>query len=627
MGAVEEVVGAGEPRPLRLDPKPGESLHGFIRRLAELELCTFRQMRGWLGLRATNGRRRLSGNLPRAAELCGLPVERLDRMGFEEQGRTWIAGISMPARWAMRERIRFCPACLAADAYHRSIWELGCIDVCPVHRTKLVDHCPDEACDVPLAWDRCSSDACHCTAQLSSAGASQMGIAGAAAAIVYERCGLWVDSRAIPAEFKAVPLDDLLELAGFLGRMEIVIVRGNPDGLSRARATVDPSVVEVGAEVLLGWPQAFFDLTARVGRTRPNARGARKFDRIHRLVRGSADRSFGAILRQAYRHFLEKHEGVPPESLPGFFGVKAEEDVYVTGMEARRILGISAQLMTRMRKTSLWEPLERATKTRGSVKLLPRSKVEELADRLSQAISFRQAAEMFGLDKQKGSRHVAKLVDGGLLDAIPFNGHREFLQMSVDRTQVEGILERIEGRVRAEPPKDPVTFSYVLHCASSLRGANQQTTHLFRAMLEGRFRGFLSMPEEIGIRRLSFDRSEMVEIVDAIATVAKSRLVSLEETAKILGVRTPMVHGLVRTALLPEPVLKGTTRLFNRADVDDFWKTYESATRLAVLRGVRSVTVERELEAMKIRPVATVEVDGRRGMSFYRKKDVDKLNP
>lgn len=45
---------------------------------------------------------------------------------------------------------RVCPECLRESAFHRAIWDLGLISVCPVHRKVLVDTC--RRCGQPLRW-------------------------------------------------------------------------------------------------------------------------------------------------------------------------------------------------------------------------------------------------------------------------------------------------------------------------------------------------------------------------------------------------------------------------------------------------------------------------------------------
>ena len=45
---------------------------------------------------------------------------------------------------------RVCPDCLREAPYHRAIWDLTFISVCPVHRKVLVDTC--RRCGQPLRW-------------------------------------------------------------------------------------------------------------------------------------------------------------------------------------------------------------------------------------------------------------------------------------------------------------------------------------------------------------------------------------------------------------------------------------------------------------------------------------------
>lgn len=58
------------------------------------------------------------------------------------------------------DRLKFCPACLAEKPYHRKIWDVLIVTVCPIHGNLLVDLC--SKCKTPIAWEKPPLLYCQC---------------------------------------------------------------------------------------------------------------------------------------------------------------------------------------------------------------------------------------------------------------------------------------------------------------------------------------------------------------------------------------------------------------------------------------------------------------------------------
>lgn len=620
---VEAAVGAKEPRPLKLDPKPRESLRGFIVRLAELELCTASQMRWWLGL--TAARWRMMGNAARAAELCQIPVDEFERMGMESGGLAWVAGCQIPSDLIVN-RMKVCPICLAADAYHRSIWELAAVEVCPIHKVKLIDRCPHDECGALQDWNRGSINTCSCGTKLTACRNHPISDGVASASLLYDRCGLGVENGTrLPNMFRDLPFEDLLELMAFLGRMDIVIARGNPLDLRSKKMSTDVRILDAGAAVMLQWPVAFFELAERVEQSRPQVNGYSRFGSLHRFVGRSRKRSFGKILGDTYRQFLEAKRGVRPEFLPEFLGVKNDKSAYVSGKEAMEILGFSATLMGKLGRTSLWQPIEAASQRRARQKFLPRAEVEALAARLVDAISLRQADILLGLKKSQRSANSLKLVEAGVIEAIPFNVHREDHELSVSQTDVVALAARIEQATAEVPPDDPLNFSQILFRAATRRAGGNPLATLFRLMLDGHLQGYVTRPEACGVERMVFERADAERAIGMISQVDRPKDVSIDGAARILDMRTPLVHGLIDAKVLPLISRLGRAYRLDFDAVSQFWDRYETAQRIARRNRTKSAIIEERLRAVGVNPVAVAKVDGRRDVPIYRKNDVDQL--
>jgi hypothetical protein len=102
------------------------------------------------------------------SELAGMADDRLMEMLYVHQFQDqlsipkWLSvfGQQIPADLIRREKPKICPQCLIETAYCRKVWEIAFITVCPIHRCRLMDYCPD--CGNKLNWKRPTISRCPC---------------------------------------------------------------------------------------------------------------------------------------------------------------------------------------------------------------------------------------------------------------------------------------------------------------------------------------------------------------------------------------------------------------------------------------------------------------------------------
>lgn len=159
--------------PLRCDPIAGESLSGFIHRLAERNL-----VRPAASLLRGGHRRPFPvyddmAALEHLAVLSDRSVAALATMGTTASALRSGPEPHPYAPWAqvflgqvvdnvqLRDwRRAFCPACLNEAAFHRASWELHFLTACPVHRCALATICP--RCEKAVDWNTSTLTGCRC---------------------------------------------------------------------------------------------------------------------------------------------------------------------------------------------------------------------------------------------------------------------------------------------------------------------------------------------------------------------------------------------------------------------------------------------------------------------------------
>lgn len=140
---------------LGVTPYPDESLVGFMFRLARRRrLTSARALMSACGIvNLTN--QPSTQQLRALAAITDVDVRQLEAITYGPPNPAvgLFRGIPMPSnmfdcRGTPQRRV--CPDCLREAAYHRAVWDLTFISVCPVHRKILVDTC--RSCGRPLGW-------------------------------------------------------------------------------------------------------------------------------------------------------------------------------------------------------------------------------------------------------------------------------------------------------------------------------------------------------------------------------------------------------------------------------------------------------------------------------------------
>ena len=162
--------------PLHPAPQPGESLTGYLRRIAHLnsvqsvhELSD--QSRIWLN----NLIRQPDTPLADYAGMAKLLVctedqlrdltfqhllDKFGRSGIGQRPGTFLSS-------SLSYTLRYCPLCLAENTYYRLIWRFTRLAGCPDHAVAFIDRCPGCEAKLPVFSTPFQLDCCpHCETDL-----------------------------------------------------------------------------------------------------------------------------------------------------------------------------------------------------------------------------------------------------------------------------------------------------------------------------------------------------------------------------------------------------------------------------------------------------------------------------
>lgn len=158
---------------LTAKPWPDETLMGFILRVAELngyetpawiiELCGLRYDEiarncSWVFGRKSDFARLAYLTSVEASELTALGYPPAQSDGTNTRHLFFTSPIS---KWFIRStHNKLCPACLRESNYCRKVWDSAGVTACPLHKSLLLDECPN--CHRRITWNRKGVSICAC---------------------------------------------------------------------------------------------------------------------------------------------------------------------------------------------------------------------------------------------------------------------------------------------------------------------------------------------------------------------------------------------------------------------------------------------------------------------------------
>nr|WP_294527005.1 TniQ family protein [uncultured Rhodopila sp.] len=508
--------------PLILQPPPraDESVRGLVVRHAELNHCTADIMCSWLGLPAMG--QPLDVHPEAAAATIPMDVHRLGDMGFGSDGIEAFLGYRVPVTAIARKLMRFCPDCFAEAHYHRRIWEHRQIDACPIHHLKLVSACP--SCETQTVWKRGQLTACDCGQDLIE-GATRIPLEDCiGVAAIYRLCGVVSDGPVLPASFASLPLQELIDLLYFLGRMEMVLVQGNEAGFGALNMLRDGRVLNHGVRIAMGWPDAFGQLADRVRAARDHGKSISvQYGHLHRFIHGCGKAAYASFLRDAYAEHLARRGDVVGRAWPTFLDRPdgAGGDAMTRG-EVRGHLGIGAKSFATLQRTPMWDKVRPVMSGQRGTPQYASADVAALKKRLNRLVSPYDADRMLSVGRGKAQQ----LIEAGLLPVVNWNRrNRRGEGRSFDRADVEALLQRAREFALGQPPREGISFTTV----RIMVGQRPLIAFpdVIRCLVTGRLRGHIANPGNFGFSAFVFEEADVREVLNELVRQSQKQDLTL----------------------------------------------------------------------------------------------------
>lgn len=263
--STESGVPLPNPLPNGLEPFRDESLAGFVMRVAANHGFTspLEFLKPVGRDFSTPGEVALLGSGQRslARYLCVSP-EELDRLSYGDRAERRVMGHQLHRDLMSFSGRKFCPLCMDDEPYHRVLWDLTLVTVCPVHAVRLLSHC--HACGHALDWrvgplTHCPSAACAAdlrAAPTTSVPESEMaGVRAVSRLIKTGRC------EEFGSEIGKLSVNEQIYLMFCLGILATDRrLMPRPTNFAKSDLEHVHQVVHEGWSVCSKWPAAFNDL-------------------------------------------------------------------------------------------------------------------------------------------------------------------------------------------------------------------------------------------------------------------------------------------------------------------------------------------------------------------------------
>lgn len=630
-----------QPYVLKLKPQPGESLLGYIHRLA---IRNGHERPHWIksdiGLTPTTyslSERQLQ-NL---SVVSGRSVKELAAMQSPPatKGRhTTFMGWPILDGAIERGRSRFCQNCISEEPFHRQIWNLRIGTVCPLHGTVLIDKCP--VCGELLHWKRLDIFRCsngHDLKRIPKCkGSPPSELMGVRA--IHEKCDclLAVEPvlQQLPEVVRSLELTDFAIFLLFVGRMAL---RDNTNfrsgGAVRYDAEKTHRILQAGFDIASSWPTGFTSLMGELhteGRRRRHQVGLGS--QVALLVRMFAG---SEALRELIKDPIREHVSVQQIFLYGrtrrHLQLEADTSGFVTLFEAAKILDRSEETTRKLAIAQKWIP---AAPGLGHVYRIPREKVEVWAKKES-TISLKKAGKLLGLWR---TATTAILERGQLRCVHGCNGSDRSCGYHIVReADVQRLLDAIQKSVRRHPQPDRGPLvpwrSYQKRCG----GEGMDAGTALQAMLEGRLVACGKDDDRRGFDGLLFQLLDLTDICadertrDTNTGAAKGtgrRYVSTNDAALIADMHRHSIFRAIELKLIKAELSTGprSPRTIELTKLREFARNYTNIGQLARKYDLHLNTIKSVLARLRIQPAGKKTKGRYQRFPLYSHADLQRAN-
>jgi hypothetical protein len=564
-----------KPYPLTVRLMPGESLRSFMHRLALKNKFPYMN---WiitdLGMQNI-GTALTPQQLCRLATISSTPFQVLkNRQDEIVHGKGLSPKDFESAVVVDRRASRLCLLCFRDQGFHKAVWDLTAVTVCPLHGVPIIRNCPE--CGAQLHWRRNNLHECPRRHKLIDYADKVEPIAfddaldGVRAIIErVETTPAWPSLlRQLPEEIRSLPLRDFIDALEVVGCINQEPTKSSLGG-HRAYWTVPNYhlVLARGYRIFSDWPDGLHRLLDLFpghdqGLAIANTSCPPRLHLHSRLAR-HRERAFGQIIGREIWNYAEKHRVTLTAGAFGFTPADFES-TFVNGAAASALLHASIETIQRCALREKWSGARQLLT--GKHVWLRRSDLDAWRKSHQGALSATRLSQRFHVLQKTVRAAAARGLFGSLsTERKGFHRKREWHALP---SEVDAFLSSIRTRIERAGGKQSIF--YVTWMGFTKRPEYKKVC--FSAILEGVINGTVRAAEMHG-EDLSTLRFHVVDALKLSAPVTLRDEITLRVTPFPLRniVQYYSVHHLLLVRAIELGILSARC---HGSSISRYWVTY-----------------------------------------------------
>lgn len=589
--------------PIRLFPKDGEGVRGYLQRLAN-----------------DNG----LINLNQFGKAKHLSLEDMNYLLGRDDSKFWrnhpaaiywedVSSVKkIQWNWASR---RCCPKCLHGEMVWPTEWELRGLGVCLHHAVRLIDTCP--FCQKRLSWKTDQLTHCECgfdlrNAQTEACSEQESDLAKAIVATI--GVGSCPPSMAHLEGIQTAALFRVLYFLGkFAGGESSVKVSG-----TATLKELEP-VYKEAAMALSDWPTNFHMWMERLkgdeGLAEKSMAIPEVFGKAYGyLYRNMHEKPYNFIRREFESHMVNhwswplnnRNKRIPQEL--------REDSSWITTSKAAELLDTGKSQVMHLIEQGYIEGRTIDRKGRLFV-AVNRNDLSRARKRLAEVVNLKEACEILGVSESR----LLELNEGELVNPIATSS-----ETSSGQWQFEVAMLILINKYASETPilKD-TNENHVLMkglLKSGLRG-DGAFARLMKAVFECRLKVIARLHGCVGVSGWILDRSSYETWVRNILE-SEARGYTVREASRILGVKEEVGYALVNEGVIKADIMKLHGRKLAYIlleQLDEFKAQYILGTELANEYGTSPRKIVEIMADKGVFPIAGPGISRCRQVIFERR--------
>lgn len=584
------------------------------------------------------------GYLLRLAEMNWIPAIELEGLGIIYELKTFLVNGLMPDQatdpelhevvatqscllsqfprvWNHRYA-RFCPYCLAEDAYWRSSWELMFHDACTKHGVWLVDQC--SSCGDKVLWQRDSLVRCRCGSDLRTEKANNCPESVGILSEILLRKLQGKPDTPYPSPLEKTDLEQTQRLIRYLGTYMNPLTGRNPLKIQQAGSlSASWPVTSLAAEILREWPNAFTCSLEKIQNDAASAHlpklGSVFGNAYNYLYRGLKGTAFNPV-RQIFETWLSySWRGGLAKRNKRLALLLLDRATWIPSSIARDILGISPQRLLHLIREGAIEG-ETYISQSGRKSVMVRSdQLNQLRQDLAGEMDMTAAGVALGLTKKR-TRQILTL----LFPTAQKTRMSSTSPWRVSRAEVENLIAISKALPNTFIPDEGcVALSHILRYWA---WTTEEIATLIIAVRGGDLLPEAYLDGGNGINGWIFKESILnawrVKSIHGFGT-----WLSVPQVAKFLGIKQQVAYDIVNKHFLHSEFVhksRGGTRV-HRSQIERFKEEYMFCTEIAQMLGVSPTKARAILAEHGITPVSGPGIDDTRQLLYLRHERLERV--